>query len=66
MDGDRYLQATDCEEMTGIPAATWRYWAHKHTGPDSFKIGRRRLYRESVVRAWLAEQENLSARGKTV
>ena len=52
-----YMQAKDCEELTGIPAATWRYWAHKGTGPESFKMGRRRVYRRSVIEAWIAEQE---------
>ncbi|MFI2473472.1 helix-turn-helix transcriptional regulator [Nocardia xishanensis] len=54
---ERYLQATDCEALTGIPAATWRYWAHIGAGPASFKLGRRRVWRLSVIEAWIAEQE---------
>ncbi|MET7773773.1 helix-turn-helix domain-containing protein [Nocardia sp. NPDC005366] len=57
MSTDNFLQAADLEQITGIPAATWRYWAHKGTGPASFKIGRRRVYRESVIRAWIEDQE---------
>lgn len=57
MNTDRYLQAKDCEALTGIPAATWRYWAHVGNGPQSFKLGRRRVWRQSVVEAWIAEQE---------
>ncbi|MEU6563326.1 helix-turn-helix transcriptional regulator [Nocardia nova] len=59
MNTDRYLQAKDCEELTGIPAATWRYWAHigDETKPRSFKLGRRRVWRESAILAWIATQE---------
>ncbi|MFC8385832.1 AlpA family transcriptional regulator [Nocardia salmonicida] len=57
MSTDRYLQAKDCAELTGIPAGTWRYWAHLGTGPRSFKLGRRRVWRESTILAWIAEQE---------
>ncbi|GAB2666527.1 hypothetical protein GCM10027088_51620 [Nocardia goodfellowii] len=60
---DRLLQAKDCEALTGIPAATWRYWAHIGSGPASFKLGRRRVWRESAILGWVAEQEQLTARG---
>ncbi|MGW5109146.1 helix-turn-helix transcriptional regulator [Nocardia sp. NPDC004123] len=63
MTTDRYLQATDCEALTGIPAATWRYWAWAGKGPKSFKLGRRRVWRESVIHSWIAEQEAASDRG---
>ncbi|WP_107659557.1 helix-turn-helix transcriptional regulator [Nocardia suismassiliense] len=55
---DTYLRAKDCEALTGIPEATWRWWAHVGRGPASFKLGaRRRVWRKSVVLAWIAEQE---------
>ncbi|MGV9546747.1 helix-turn-helix transcriptional regulator [Nocardia beijingensis] len=57
MTTENFLQAADLEGLTGIPAATWRYWAHKGVGPASFKLGRRRVYRQSVIDAWIAEQE---------
>lgn len=63
MNDDRYLQAKDCEELTGIPAATWRYWAWAGSGPENFKLGNRRVWRESVLRAWIAEQEAATKRG---
>ncbi|MEV0363959.1 helix-turn-helix transcriptional regulator [Nocardia fusca] len=63
MNTDRYLQAKDCEELTGIPAATWRYWAHIGSGPASFKLGRRRVWRLSVVEAWIAAQETQTKTG---
>lgn len=54
---DRFLQAKDCEAKTGIAAATWRWWAYMGTGPKSFKLGGRRVWRESVIDEWIAEQE---------
>ncbi|MFD0000770.1 helix-turn-helix transcriptional regulator [Nocardia sp. NPDC127526] len=63
MNDDRYLQAKDCERITGIPEATWRYWAHIGSGPASFKLGHRRVWRESVLMAWIAEQEATTTRG---
>ncbi len=33
--------------------ATVRYWRHVGKGPRSFRVGRRVLYRESDVKAWL-------------
>lgn len=58
---ETYLRAKDCEALTGIPEATWRWWAHVGRGPASFKLGaRRRVWRKSVVLAWIAEQEHLT------
>ncbi|MGW0245380.1 helix-turn-helix transcriptional regulator [Nocardia goodfellowii] len=56
-ENDTYLRAKDCEALTGIPEATWRWWAHVGKGPVSFKLGRRRVWRKSVVLAWIAEEE---------
>lgn len=33
--------------------ATVRYWHHMGTGPRSMKVGRRRLYDEADLSAWL-------------
>jgi prophage regulatory protein len=52
-----YLDSTQLEELTGTPASTWRYWAHIGSGPPSFKLGRRRVWKRSVVLAWLEAQE---------
>lgn len=58
MDIDRELvNAVDLEKLTGTRASTWRYWASMGTGPASFKLGRRRVWKKSLVLAWLAEQE---------
>ncbi len=56
-----YYSAAELEEITGTPAATWRYWAYVKQGPASVKIGRRRVWKRTVVRAWLDSLESASA-----
>lgn len=58
---EQYLQARGCEEITGIPESTWRWWAHVGKGPASFKLGNRRVWKRSVIEAWIAEQEAKTA-----
>lgn len=55
--GEEFWQARQCFAATGIPVTTWRYWAQIGEGPDSFKLGRRRVWRKSVVMEWIAAQE---------
>lgn len=62
-DIDELLQAPGCERITGIPAGTWRYWASTGQGPANFTLGRRRVWRKSVVLAWIAEQEHATSSG---
>lgn len=52
-----YLNSADLERLTGTPSSTWRYWDLTGEGPTSFKIGRRRVWRKTVVLQWLADQE---------
>lgn len=56
-DRTDYLSSTALQQLTGIPASTWRYWAINDTGPRSFKIGRRRVWRRTDVLAWIAQQD---------
>ncbi|MBW0288500.1 hypothetical protein ATN37_00290 [Rhodococcus sp. MH15] len=58
---DEFWNAQQCFEYTGVPKGTWLYWAHIGKGPPSFKLGRRRVWRKSVVLAWVAEQEAAGA-----
>jgi predicted DNA-binding transcriptional regulator AlpA len=55
------MSAPELEELTGTPESTWRYWAHIGTGPASFKLGRRRVWKRSTVLAWLESQETAPA-----
>lgn len=43
----------EVSERTGVPVATLRYWRHQGTGPKSFRIGKRVVYRTEDVQAWL-------------
>lgn len=59
---DEFWKAKQVSEYTGIPEGTLRYWVHTGRGPKSFLLGpRRRVWRRSVVEAWIAEQEAASA-----
>ena len=60
-DSKELLSSNELEALTGTRASTWRYWASVGTGPASFKLGRRRVWRRTAVLAWLAEQEATSA-----
>lgn len=52
-----FYNSKQLHEWTGIPSSTWRYWVLTGHGPKSFRLGRRRVWRRSVVEAWLQEQE---------
>ncbi len=60
-----YLSSTGLQQMTGIPASTWRYWAINDMGPRSFKIGRRRVWRRADVLMWIAQQDAATGVGGT-
>jgi predicted DNA-binding transcriptional regulator AlpA len=55
-----YIGALDLERLTGTKASTWRYWAMLGTGPVSFKIGRRRVWKRSEVLGWIEAQRSAS------
>lgn len=51
------LTLEEVAQRTRVPASTLRYWRHKGDyGPPSTRIGRRVVYRESDLEAWIAEQ----------
>lgn len=54
---EEILDSKELEQLTGTRASTWRYWASIGQGPASFKLGRRRVWKRSIIQAWLAEQE---------
>lgn len=37
----------------GVPANTLSYWVQQGTAPRSAKIGRRRMWREEDLKAWI-------------
>jgi predicted DNA-binding transcriptional regulator AlpA len=54
---EKILTLSEVAEMIRVPAATLRYWRHQGTGPQSFKMGPRRvMYRERDVLDWIEAQ----------
>lgn len=49
-------------EETGIPENTFRWWRHAGSGPKSFKVGRRVMYRREDVDAWLNDAYKATGR----
>lgn len=60
---NEFMDTPAVAALTGVDAATLRYWRHADTGPASFKLGRRVVYRRSEVERWIAEQEAATRRG---
>lgn len=56
--GDPLMTAAQLEGEFGIAESTWRYWHLTGEGPASFKLGRRRVWRRSVVLNWIAARES--------
>jgi excisionase family DNA binding protein len=50
------LTITEAAEVLRTSVATLRYWRHLGTGPRSFRLGRRVLYRTDDLHAWIAQQ----------
>ncbi len=64
MDGStEYLVTKRVSEEYGIPESTLRYYRYSATGPASFRMGRRVVYRRAEIEKWIAAQEAASTRG---
>jgi excisionase family DNA binding protein len=50
------LTIDEAADLLRAPVATLRYWRHLGTGPRSFRLGRRVLYRRDDVTAWVDDQ----------
>ena len=53
---DRLLTIEEVAAMTRLPEATWRWFRHNNTGPKAAKLGKRLVWRESEVIAWIDAQ----------
>ncbi|MFC7448662.1 helix-turn-helix transcriptional regulator [Rhodococcus daqingensis] len=58
-----FMTTDDVARERRISVNTLRYWRMTNVGPESFKLGRRVMYRRSEVEAWCAAQESASRRG---
>ncbi len=52
------LTITEAADLLRAPVATLRYWRHLGTGPRSFRLGRRVVYRRGDVSAWIDSQHD--------
>ena len=50
------LTIAEAAELLRAPVATLRYWRHLGTGPRSFRLGRRVVYRADDLRNWIDDQ----------
>jgi DNA-binding transcriptional MerR regulator len=58
------LTITEAAELVRAPVATLRYWRHLGTGPRSFRLGRRVLYRSDDLRSWIDAQHDQDGVGR--
>jgi len=59
---EQFLRIEDVADWTGVPVNTLRWWrASGEGGPKSAKLGRRIVYRESDVQAWIDAQFEATA-----
>ena len=54
----KLLTLTEAAAIVRAPVATLRYWRHLGTGPHSFRLGRRVLYRYADLIDWIDEQHD--------
>lgn len=59
----KLLTMAEVAALMRTPENSLRYWRHQGTGPASFKVGRRVVYDEAVVLAWIEEQRQASTSG---
>lgn len=51
-----FMTTAEVAAVVRAPLETVRYWRHIKQGPPSFKVGRRVLYDEAEVLAWIEKQ----------
>jgi excisionase family DNA binding protein len=56
------LTIAEAAALLRAPVATLRYWRHLGTGPRSFRLGRRVLYRRDDLHTWIDAQHDLASR----
>ena len=52
------LTISEAAKLLRAPVATLRYWRHLGSGPHSFRLGRRVLYRSDDLRSWIDAQHD--------
>jgi DNA-binding transcriptional MerR regulator len=50
---ERFINTAEFAELARTSPSTCRYWRHIGYGPKGFRVGKRVLYVEAEVLAWL-------------
>lgn len=50
------LTIHEAADIVRTPVSTLRYWRYLGTGPRSFRIGRRVVYRRADLEEWITTQ----------
>jgi excisionase family DNA binding protein len=58
------LTIAEAAQLLRAPVATLRYWRHLGTGPRSFRLGRRVLYRRDDLHTWIDAQRRQADTGR--
>ena len=58
------LTIAEAAQLLRAPVATLRYWRHLGTGPTSFRLGRRVLYRRDDLHTWIDAQRRQADTGR--
>lgn len=56
-DDEDLLTMEEAAKMARMTKDTLRYRLHRGTGPESFRLGKKRVFRKGKVRAWIAAIE---------
>ncbi|MGX5653284.1 helix-turn-helix transcriptional regulator [Geodermatophilus nigrescens] len=59
------LTIAEAAQLLRAPVATLRYWRHLGTGPRSFRLGRRVLYRRDELHTWIDAQRRQADTGRS-
>ena len=66
MTAPELLTTAEVAALLRTPESTLRYWRWQGTGPQGVKVGRRVLYRQDAVEAWIESLERTERRLRVV
>lgn len=57
----KLLTFEETVDLLNTSESTLRFWVSRGTAPDSFKLGRRRMFRLEDVEAWIQKHAEATA-----